>query len=253
MARKSKLRRNGRPVVVDVRHQAWERITQWVAAGYSPTVIAGLAGVRRRTADGMANDARAGRARLVHHSTARRIMDAADRPTGGGGWVPSTGTVRRLQALTVMGWSMADLAERCDVAESTLHALRDPKHRTTRPKFAAAVERLYDELADKEGNCRYAGARARNRGWLPPAAWDDPDTDPQPGEQGTDDVVDEVVVERAMNGDPVTLTDTERAVALERLAAAGHSDREIGRRLHVCDQTILRWRTRLGIQSGWAA
>lgn len=174
MARKSKIHRAGRKAVRDVRPQAWARVVAWVEAGYSQAVLSSLIGVGHRTADAMIRDARAGRQRPIHHATARRILAAPEHPDAGG-FIPSHGTWRRLQALTVMGWSMADLATRCDVKESTLHALRDPKHRTTRPRFATVVERLYDELSGKRGPCQYAATRALRKGWAPPAAWDDID------------------------------------------------------------------------------
>ena len=99
----------------------------------------------------------------------------------------SIGCVRRLQALTVMGWSMAELAKRCTITEGGLQALRDPRHRTTRPRFANIVTGLYEELWDQCGPATLAATRARNRGWLPPLAWDDdtiddPDAQPDAGE-----------------------------------------------------------------------
>lgn len=175
MARKSKLRRNGRAVVLDQRDQAWARIQRWDARGYTGGVIAAMTGLAQRTVMPMLYAAREGRHHRITHATARRILAAPERPTDGKGWIPSLGTVRRLRALTVMGWSMADLAARCDVAESTLHALRNPKHTMTRPRFAAAVAELYEQLSMTHGPCRYAATRARKKGWAPPLAWNDID------------------------------------------------------------------------------
>lgn len=255
MARKSKRRRNGHAAVEsDVRTEAWARVVAWVGAGYSATVIAGLSGVRRRAADSMVNDAKAGRNRSLHHATARRVMAAPQRPTEGGGWVPSVGTSRRLRALTVMGWSMRSLSERCDLHESTLAALRDPKHRTTRPKFAVVVARLYDELAMHQGPCRYAATRAARKGWAPPLAWDDiddPNAEPLHMLAAESQGVDEAAVERRMDGDLVPITRAERWVCVERLHALGLSDRAIATRLHLPDRTILRDRQRLGLAANF--
>lgn len=65
--------------------------------------------------------------------------------------------------------------------------------------------------------------------------------------------MDEIAVERAMNGDPVSLTTTERAEAIRRLAARGVSDSTIAKRLHCSDKTVLRVRQEQGVQSQWSA
>lgn len=211
-SRKAKIHRLGRVAVNDVRPQAWARVIAWVEAGYSCGAIQTLTGVGSNAAYLMVQDVKAGRTRPIRHATARRIMAAPARPADGG-WVPSVGTVRRLQALTVMGWSMADLAARSDVAESTLHALRDPKHKTTRPRFAAAVERLYDELSGTRGPCQYAATRALRKGWAPPAAWDDiddPAETPDGAGQSTQHRTREEVaeeVEHLLRFDPLATAD----------------------------------------------
>lgn len=173
MARKSKLRRNGLPVTTDQRAAALRRVQTWDQRGYSARVIAEMTGLADRTIMPMIYAIRDGRTHRITHATAAKIMAAPAHPIDSGGWVPSIGTVRRLRALTVMGWSMSLLATRAGIEESTLHALRDPKHQHTRPRFANAVRAIYDELAMTPGPCRYAATRARRKGWEPPLAWDD--------------------------------------------------------------------------------
>lgn len=68
-----------------------------------------------------------------------------------------------------------------------------------------------------------------------------------------DGVLDDVAIERAMGGDPVQLTATERAEAVRRLAARGVSDAEIASALHCDPQTVLRWRRDHEIESRWSA
>lgn len=129
-----------------------------------------------------------------------------------------------------------------------------------------------------------ARALAARHGWRSALAWDDIDTDPDPvdGEltgasprQGrrttrncakrpgcgvkptnsgapatrnhamSDYHLDEVAVERAMNGDPVALTKAERAEVVRRLTARGLPVRQIAERLHTTSRTITRVRARM--------
>lgn len=169
-ARNAKLFRNGRLPTVDRRVEAVRRLETWTARGYSPTAIAGMTGLADRTIQALMAG-RTSPARMLHR-TARLILDAPDTPTGGG-WVPAAGSVRRLRALTVMGWSMDHLADRYSVNTSTLSTIRTGKHAQTRPVFATAIAAMYDELWNVPGPGRLAGTRARNRGWYGPLAWDD--------------------------------------------------------------------------------
>lgn len=65
--------------------------------------------------------------------------------------------------------------------------------------------------------------------------------------------LDDIAVERAMQGDPVPLTEAERAEAIRRLAARGLSDTAIAKLLHCTARTVLRWRQSQGVESEWSA
>jgi lambda repressor-like predicted transcriptional regulator len=104
-------------------------------------------------------------------------------------WVESpiivdiAGTRRRVQALSRMGWPADMIAARADLSETTLrHALG--RDRIT-ARIATRIARVYDELSEVRGPSSRAAARAANRGYAPPAAWDD-DTidDPRTKPQG---------------------------------------------------------------------
>ena len=249
IARKAKLRRNGHAVVDDRRAEARARLAQWRDAGYSVGVIAHMTGIRVATLAEHVNGTR----NWMTHSTAEKILNAT-APTDAAGFIPSTGTWRRLRALTVMGWSMSSLSTRTGVPECTLHALRDPAHATTRPRFAAAVATVYDELSMTPGPCRYAATRARRKGWLPPLAWDDID-DPSetPGATATDDGLDEVAVLRLMEGSSTTSTLEERTEAVRRLASRGMTDRAIAERIGQTERNVHRVRVAHHIESRWIA
>lgn len=225
MARKAKKRRHGLPVTEDVRDKAWQRIQGWDERGYTAGVIAAMTGLADRTVMPMIYASRDGRRHKVTHATARKIVAAPERPVASGGWIPSLGTVRRLQALTVMGWSMAALAERCGIQESTLHTLRNPKHTMTRPRFAEAVRALYDELSGKRGPCQYAATRALRKGWAPPAAWDDIDN-PTETPQGVGRSALRLACEEVAE-------EVEHLLRFDPLATADH----LAERMHYADRT----------------
>lgn len=95
--------------------------------------------------------------------------------------VDGTGTRRRLQALSALGWSRVELADRLGVTNASINArLRKtgPVHRDT----AAKVRALYDDLWDvtpppatgkAQGARTRAIRQAREAGWVVPMLWDD--------------------------------------------------------------------------------
>ena len=106
----------------------------------------------------------------------------------------AAGTRRRLQALVRGGWSLGLMSARLGC---TRQVLRLTLHRSERVTAATAraVRELYDELWDQpppEGTrfekraATMARRYARERGWVPPLAWDDDEIDdpaavPAPG------------------------------------------------------------------------
>ncbi|XSS45964.1 hypothetical protein ACQBAU_16135 [Propionibacteriaceae bacterium Y2011] len=104
----------------------------------------------------------------------------------GGALVHQAGTVRRLQALIVCGWSGSELGRRLGWTSANIWALIHGTRGQVTTTTAAKVRALYDELWDQPppGTTRYekqAATRARNLarswGWAPPLAWDDEDLD----------------------------------------------------------------------------
>jgi hypothetical protein len=125
--------------------------------------------------------------------------------------VRSLGTARRLQALAALGYSFRDLAAHLAVTPRRVSDMAGPRDPYVLRETAALVAEVFERLAATPGSSRYALTVARRSGWLPPLAWDDiDDPDEVPGlELAGGSFVDEVAVERALNGERVELTDGE--------------------------------------------
>ncbi len=160
-----------------------------------------------------------------------------------------TGTHRRLAALVALGWDLPQIAAR-------LHRRPDSLARTlTARRITAAtsraVNRLYRELAGSPPpdtpTAVAARTYARQRGWAPPLAWDDIDTDPTPNPTALNaaadpDYLDQIAIERALTGRLTWrhLTPAETAETIRRLTRSGHSTRTIADHLHASPHTIRR-------------
>lgn len=154
--------------------------------------------------------------------------------------VPAVGTIRRVRALARLGWTFAHIIAAGGSAIHRLDQLKNQEWVTER--FAAAVHTAYEALSMTPGPSKYTAGRAARAGWAPPLAWDDDtidDPDAQPVDSTRADVIDEVAVHRALNGERVPLTTAERdrviAVGIER----GMTAAELARRLHISGSRAL--------------
>ena len=94
-----------------------------------------------------------------------------------------------------------------------------------------------------------ARAHAAGRGWLPPLAWDNIDTDPDTGPPQTplvpEEDLDHIAIERAIAGDNIRLTDltaAEQQAVIGHLTQHGRSVQEIATQLHTTKRTVSRRR-----------
>ena len=113
------------------------------------------------------------KAAMARYQNARVLMEMrGERAT-----VPAVGTIRRIQALVCMGWSMPTLSQRLGAAQpQTIQNLaRKPHDARIRVATAEKIRALYDELSMLHGPNRVGAARAASKGWAPPLAWDDID------------------------------------------------------------------------------
>jgi hypothetical protein len=174
--------------------------------------------------------------------------------------VDVTGTRRRLQALVAIGWPASLLANLLGRRPSSL--CRSMTGESVTARTAQEVAALYERLCNtrppritsgQRAAADAAQAEAVARGWLPPLAWDDIDTDPAPPaptacpSQGND--LDEIAVERALAGDHITyedLTSIEQQEVVRRLTARGSSIRDIAAQLGTTKRTVSRRRASVG-------
>lgn len=200
-----------------------------MARGWTQTAIAHTAGLPLTTVNSLFG---------VEHvltPTARAILGIPlAGPPSNTPYAPAVGTLRRLQALAVLGWTAADVARESGVKPSTLqHLLRCDSLSVTR-SIANAVARSYRTLCTRPAPRGAAASRARNRaralGWHGPLAWadiDDPTCQPE---------ADETAATRPRNR---RVPDADIAA----LRAEGLADEQIATALDCSTRTVQR-RTR---------
>ncbi|RBY83261.1 helix-turn-helix domain-containing protein [Blastococcus sp. TF02A-30] len=230
------------------------------AAGIGVEQIAMLAGLSTNHVRELANPGRDGNPgiRRVRPETAHQVLrvrvDEANRAPRS--HVGATGTRRRLQALIAIGWPHDELAARLGRNSAGLRRsmLSDAVTARTAQDVTALYEQLWNlrpphSTDDQRAAADAARAFAAERGWLPPLAWDDIDTDPEPQHHARrvekDDDLDEIAIERALAGDGVRLehlTLAEQDEVVRRLTERGESIRDIARQLATTKRTISRRR-----------
>lgn len=169
--------------------------------------------------------------------------------------ISARGARRRLQALHARGWMAEDLAPAIGIPAVALE--RTHWQATISPRVHAIIAAAYEVLWNATPPCtplarEHEMARAAANGWVPPMAWDDIDTDPEPqfGETDTE-ILDDVAVAEAVAGHRPHLTHAERLAAVRHLHAAGHWDPVIANTLGVSSKTVSRDRIELGLESNF--
>lgn len=193
----------------------------------------------------------------VRRETAMRIMavsvDVTSRAANSR--IDATGTRRRLQALIAVGWTQAWLAR--DLGRSPTNLRRSMTSDAVTTRTAQLVSDMYerlwdaeppDQLASQRRASETARAQAARQAWLPPLAWDDIGEDPEPDPHSSrppdeDYDLDEIAIERAMNGDTaVRLTHAEQIEVVRRMSERGRSIRTIADILSTSTRTVSRHR-----------
>lgn len=158
-----------------------ERIRHLEACGYSHTQIASAAGVARRVID---SHARA-QYPTISPNCARRILNVRLGPDNIPAHQPvdSTGTVRRLRALLVLGHPLKDIADATGHAPNAISKVLNGHMTQVRSGTARDIADLYSTWRHRPGHCLRTRLRAAREGWHSPLAWgdiDDPACEPDP-------------------------------------------------------------------------
>jgi len=196
-------------------------------------------------------------ARRLRASTAARILSVniADEYRAPHSQVDATGTRRRLQALAAIGWPLELLAAELNRRTSSLRrSMTSPSVMAYTARDVASLYRRLENTPPPQitrRDCAAVNASRANataRGWLPPMAWDDIDTDDPPrlaAAQTPVADVDEIALERAMSSDGIQyadLTAAEQAEVIHRLTESGRSIRAIAVQLATTKRSISRHR-----------
>lgn len=152
--------------------------------------------------------------------------------------IPAQGAQRRVKALMALGWTGTDIAaaagwDNRNYVMRVIHGQKGKPCRYIERKTHAAIADAYDRLCMTLPPHTPARARtrslARKKGYAPPLAWDDIDTDPEPQYGGQDTDIDPVVVMRLLEGQRVKSTPSEKEAAMARWVADGGSRAELCR------------------------
>jgi hypothetical protein len=145
------------------RDMSWAAIA--AATGCDPSTLTSIAFGHRRT---------------VVRTTHNKIMAAKVTPsTEPDSWTNATGTVRRVRALAVMGYSCRAIADAIHTDPMHVHAIAMGHCDHVRYRTAQSIARAYRRLVLRPLPTDRYTSRTRNaaqlRGWHGPAAWDDID------------------------------------------------------------------------------
>ena len=142
-------------------------------------------------------------------------------------FVSRVGTTRRIQALLRLGWRHQDMRAVC--GKNTALLLGQSGLWVTRSTHDD-VAAMYREMSTSRGPSVRTATRAERMGFVTPLEWDDIDLDPTPEVVVIESVevdVDEVVVQRVLDGERLPTTTQERYEITRRWLADGRSERSL--------------------------
>lgn len=236
-----------------------DHINALEAEGWSQRSIADAAGVSVQCVSRLSKRMQA----KVSRDAARKILavtgEAISRRPNSLGFVLKVGAVRRIQALLAIGHRHADITaamrEQSPGIGTTSQLVMHQVGRWTTRGTHDTLRAVYDVLSMRPGSSERTRVRAARSGYLPPLAWDDATIDDpygEPAQVDAGDGLDEIAVERLMRGQlqvEAWSRAPERVEAIRRLAADGLTDMEIGDRIGMGRDAVLKIRSRNNIAS----
>lgn len=217
-----------------VRHI--ERLLEF---GMTQNMIARAAGISNQ----FVRDLRVGKRSRCRSIYADAILATDTRPSKHQSLVLNVGGRRRIEALQAVGWSGRAIAH--EIANGNYCLVRrwraDPH--ISWESFVRIAD-VYERWSHLDGGNVRVKRWAASNGFIAPLMWDDIDDYFEvPGSASVDVGVDEVLVQRVIDGTWVgEIPSLERRAAFEKLHARGLSATEIAERLHVTPRTIERLR-----------
>ena len=149
--------------------------------------------------------------------------------------IPARGTLRRLQALQAIGWTLQAIGEKCGMTLTTVSKLADPAHDRVTRRTAERIDRAYREMALTPGPSDRGRGLSAKKGYIPPIAWNDIDRDEAP-EFRTDAAIVAEFQARKQAGE----TTKELGGLVVELVENGHSQNEAGRLLGLSPNAVSR-------------
>lgn len=197
-------------------------------AGASYRAIAELAGVSIHVVCQVAKGQRHVRsvnATKIMALTSARIFDRG----GADDFVPSIGSVRRMQALAALGHSAQTIADAMGPG-ATAHVVRNI--RSIRSRWISRLNHdraraAYDQLWDQPGTSHQTRAAAQRAGYAPPLAWDD-------------DTIDDPIAQpqHQLGGDQVSPIKRVHLDDVDELAIDGLTLGQVAHRLGVSKDAV---------------
>lgn len=156
------------------------------------------------------------------------------------GLVDACGTRRRIEALMAIGHTGDTIGHAADGKYDGAHLRIIRRQNMVTILTRDAIRAAYAKLSGAPGASEITRKRAASYGFATPIQWgadiDDPAAVPDPLDDDvapTGDGVDEGVVERALTGERIHLTDAELLAAVQIATARGVSVTAIAERLHL--------------------
>ncbi|MBO9555563.1 helix-turn-helix transcriptional regulator [Cellulomonas sp.] len=112
----------------------------------------------------------------IRPETARRLLAVTFDP----GWRPAEPVARRVRALAAIGWPARDVASRAGVSIAVVADLTAGRSTRVESRSDDSLRAVYEALSMTPGPSEQVRKVAARKGWVPPLAWDDIDTDPAP-------------------------------------------------------------------------
>lgn len=224
-AKQRALQLRGRPALINAS-RVWAYMDKLQAEGWTPELIGTAAGIDPYVVRYRRNSCRIDTASALMSVTRAGMYAVATGLQA----VPSVGTIRRIQALQAIGWSIPMIGP-----ERRLTRILNGNGMTTIDAYRFVLG-VYDRLSMTPGPSDQGRNRAKRFGLLPPLCWDDesiddPDARPAGGRRTARD---------ALDGKRAELLD-----AIEGMTDRGESAISIAAKCKVSTRTVERARAEL--------